>query len=1296
MKQNKLFLLFVLLFIALSCSTFTEQSNYSSLIARTPSGLSPDDLIQQEYRPSIKEILSVIDDINVDPSQISAKFQTYIEKEFPELLSYIDGTFPNSKLAFIGRDSAAIADIFEAYYLHMGIEDKILRINMSGNSFPKDQKLLLDYLDSLGISSSANAQAPVIFIDTISTPSGGRQPRKLLHALYESYKAQGGDSTQFFKRFNIIGLSVQAASSSATPVNTQAGKELIAKQSQLLLANPNLYSALEGKIHVWPNRSIGGYAMNEIGYESKLFWHDSFGSLQYQTDGSIRALAGSQYPANKKGVLAFQKYIFEEIGRPDVLEAVQDVAAARNVQLSHLRIDPFDYKFTQLNRPAASITLTGTKISNIQFSEEELKYLSTILEGNTNPDPTAIKELMQDMPPELNAKLRAVNQGSFNIANNSAMEQLSRATGYSPRELLKVREAFDFYTAEEVLHQLANDPHMQIRLLSRDCDSIYNKAMSLLESGNALNFSAEEKLQIAKRLKLVNISRAIADKVSDSNIRGIMRVSEKEIREASKIIILDVGYQGTIPKSLNQKIQTAFNSKAEWSLLWRADSAPSYITEWNGENFQKYVKTNFPKIGDKCTQATCNNTGFRVGAIEHQAKWHNRMTGLNSDPVVIMLDLDDTVLKEVDVSLYRDHQAVSFIEYTPDANSYAKYEARLNAGPAAGKVIHYELDNGIMRGYVTIRPGMEDFFQELEPLIKEGRVKLLVTSANDPARTQAIFEQLKIGENTLEEWGAEYISRDKFMVGAQKDINKLKSNLGISHSAPIAIADDLPGNVINRGANDIVLNIEPWDLEFSSKYLNDPSSISEKLMDDFARTRLNGNKVYQMTFKTEMAPLNDRLIIMAKQVAHLDKKINTNHTAKLSSSIYPTTGTKVSSAAHASAVASTGAPQATTSSTNSIHSSSSGQIHVTTQKISGTTSAMERFRMEELVNLKDKIDPDIFKNHPQYQKAKSIIDNFIKEEFPALIGQIEAAHPGAKMVFVGQESFLMADIFDAFYTSQGVLNKVVRLHVSQDVITQMGSQRTAIYLEKLGLKDQAAVFISSNFNSSASGHANSALYFNALSNHQMSNRSNELATLTINVHPPGSGLGSNAFRDHSPLPNKWIRGGSPNLWNADRVSYKLPSKDLVKLSDDMQLHWYEGNALDMGTKNMHKVILPDSQKELLLSMQKYILQETATAEVAAKVESSFREMGQDMNFHFNKFNGQLRFITQYSKSANTAALQATLDLKKQLLQQLNSMGSGMNVQVNMKPTFFTLEEMNKYRAPMDTSCSSFLKKAFNF
>ena len=94
-----------------------------------------------------------------------------------------------------------------------------------------------------------------------------------------------------------------------------------------------------------------------------------------------------------------------------------------------------------------------------------------------------------------------------------------------------------------------------------------------------------------------------------------------------------------------------------------------------------------------------------------------------------MLDLDDTVLKEVSIE-HKNNPKVQSVIYSPGESFKMKYKNRI-LHPEKDRVIHYEfINDSNMKSYLTVRPTIIDLLNELDPFMIRKRWKQYIKTSN--------------------------------------------------------------------------------------------------------------------------------------------------------------------------------------------------------------------------------------------------------------------------------------------------------------------------------------------------------------------------------------------------------------------------------------------------------------------------------------------------------------------------------------------------------------------------------------
>ena len=194
------------------------------------------------------------------------------------------------------------------------------------------------------------------------------------------------------------------------------------------------------------------------------------------------------------------------------------------------------------------------------------------------------------------------------------------------------------------------------------------------------------------------------------------------------------------------------------------------------------------------------------------------MSGRGSARLALILDVDDTLLKEVCFRSHNRHELVQNLRYRPSLAVAARYKNRLGKPLGEGNVIHYlfesATDENIITSAVATRPG----FAELIKHLKQAGAELLLASANDGPRTRAVCEQLRLvevaGAPTLEEFGFRVVPREVVVTPeGKKDVAAIRTWAGVGDLCLAIVVDDRPGDLVNTSPADLVVAAPPFGRE---------------------------------------------------------------------------------------------------------------------------------------------------------------------------------------------------------------------------------------------------------------------------------------------------------------------------------------------------------------------------------------------------------------------------------------------------------------------------------------------------
>ena len=279
-------------------------------------------------------------------------FGTWLEqilKEAPHMIASFEQAFPGATWAFIGRDTALIADVFEMFYSSIGQIDRVVRLQVSKATFQNaSDKELVEYLTQKG---ALVTQHPFILVDVIST-GGGQQARSLLSAWYRSRNKEGVPLYQLVRSFNIIGLTTRTTPESPL-LKSLSDAQLTLETEESTYSHSAPERGLENiqtqRILMYKDQRTeqSHLGINESGYEQSTgAWHDTYGKFQrsHWDPRWIVTKEGSEAPLKiREGILAMQSQLQLAIDSNNFLHKVQLEAREKDYEFPLKRASvPFD------------------------------------------------------------------------------------------------------------------------------------------------------------------------------------------------------------------------------------------------------------------------------------------------------------------------------------------------------------------------------------------------------------------------------------------------------------------------------------------------------------------------------------------------------------------------------------------------------------------------------------------------------------------------------------------------------------------------------------------------------------------------------------------------------------------------------------------------------------------------------------------------------------------------------------------------------------------------------------------
>lgn len=231
--------------------------------------------------------------------------------DFPTVIVNFERAFPGATFAGLGRDSALIGDLLDAFYRSIGQVGRVVRLNASGGSFHgASQGTLVSFMKSAGLDLENIGEAPpfIIFDQTSYSRWYNQmsQSRALVYAGYQTYARMGGDPKDLVRKFNLISNGNYSAND-IKHTNVEA-----------------FLSSLENRVGASGPDAVLLNPARLYGYSSE--WHGSFGAFSDTGSGPVARVG----PANSESVRqAILWELFEAIRileRPSFLKKVKSVS----------------------------------------------------------------------------------------------------------------------------------------------------------------------------------------------------------------------------------------------------------------------------------------------------------------------------------------------------------------------------------------------------------------------------------------------------------------------------------------------------------------------------------------------------------------------------------------------------------------------------------------------------------------------------------------------------------------------------------------------------------------------------------------------------------------------------------------------------------------------------------------------------------------------------------------------------------------------------------------------------------
>ncbi len=213
------------------------------------------------------------------------------KSQFSNLIISLEKTFPGGTYAFLGRDTAMVADAVEAFYLSIGQKGRVKRINISTPSLQgATPQLLAEFLSQEGLKIAPEQYSSKTFVLIDSTTfSSKSQSTIIFNSVIEEMLRLGVPSEEILKIFNI-------ASFNRTSVNAFHPLEIKKEDVEREIIEQHKFFRENSRI----DRMAFLY-VSQMNYDSE--WHDKFGPLTRNGEGKLVTIPYNYFSKEKKTVI---------------------------------------------------------------------------------------------------------------------------------------------------------------------------------------------------------------------------------------------------------------------------------------------------------------------------------------------------------------------------------------------------------------------------------------------------------------------------------------------------------------------------------------------------------------------------------------------------------------------------------------------------------------------------------------------------------------------------------------------------------------------------------------------------------------------------------------------------------------------------------------------------------------------------------------------------------------------------------------------------------------------------------
>ena len=275
------------------------------------------DLLNSRTRPTMAEVEREVALQSHFPAIVNLNVVTYLTSEshyrlIAQAIAELEWVFPDAIFMPLGRDVVAIGDVMDAFYHAHGQYGRVKRLDASGQSLRNSGHLIVRFIESSGVDLNNLRAGPTYVFFDASSYGFGSQSTTILRAVYDEYRARGGDATDLPSKFAFVNLVHGTKKGWVIGPYLDRNVHLRSQRADVSYRNFGI-----------PKSSFG---LSETPYGSSE-WHSNFLPLKIMPDGSVEAPAPIESSdgilVKRQGILSEMVNMMTAVREPFFLEAIQ-------------------------------------------------------------------------------------------------------------------------------------------------------------------------------------------------------------------------------------------------------------------------------------------------------------------------------------------------------------------------------------------------------------------------------------------------------------------------------------------------------------------------------------------------------------------------------------------------------------------------------------------------------------------------------------------------------------------------------------------------------------------------------------------------------------------------------------------------------------------------------------------------------------------------------------------------------------------------------------------------------------